>query len=276
MSTVRRQTIAIESHAPGFKLVDELRDLIADEFTDIFEAVIAHGSVATNEVIAYSDFDGLLIVKDDFWDSRKLKLFKSKSMHIILRYDPLQHHGWFLIKRSQLENYPETYLPVAVLKRSTLIYPGNRVTLEISTVQNSDFSKGLLLMIDGIEKKIKRGWNPQNVYQLKSYLSEIMLLPALYCSTKTGVAVHKGDSFSICKQWFSDSEWKAISQASQIRSNWMYQLNPIQRLLMTRPERIFRKLTQKYLAPKIPENLQLPDDFKSNLLRLIHKMKETA
>ena len=85
--------------------------------------MIVHGSVATNEVIPYSDFDGLLIVKDAFVNSKQLNQFKRASMKLILEFDPLQHHGWFQIKQSDLQNYPQYYLPFEILEHSKLMFP---------------------------------------------------------------------------------------------------------------------------------------------------------
>ncbi len=47
------------------------------------------------------------------------KKFHKETMKIIHRFDPLQHHGWFQIKASDLYDYSEVKnLPLAVIKEA--------------------------------------------------------------------------------------------------------------------------------------------------------------
>ena len=61
-----------------------IEDLISKSYEKIFHAVIVSGSVATEEIIAYSDFDGLLVVKDEYFNSPLLERFLKDSMNLIL------------------------------------------------------------------------------------------------------------------------------------------------------------------------------------------------
>ena len=118
-----------------------------------------HGSVATNDVIKYSDFDGLLIIKDQYLGSKELESFKKESMKIIYNFDPLQHHGWFQILESDLKNYPENYLPVTTLEHAKLIYPKEEsLEMQFKIDQDLDYQSGLLRILNQFEKRNAENW----------------------------------------------------------------------------------------------------------------------
>ncbi len=266
--------IAIKPYPYKNKLVSELKLLIKSQYLDLFHAVIIHGSVATNEVIKYSDFDGLLIIKDKYVNTKELKRFKSDSLKIILKFDPLQHHGWFCITKNDLNNYPEHYLPSVILKESTLLFP-RTINLVIDQPNAVNYTNGLISMIDQLELNISNKWRPRNIFQLKSFLSQIMLLPALYCSAKHGFGVLKKDSFDVAKVDFTNEEWEPIMVASRIREEWDYSLNPLQQVVMTSPNYFFRKITKKIMAPRINDQIKkmLDDTFFCKLNLLLTKIK---
>ena len=113
---------SIQPYSGEHWLIKEIQAIIEKKYRTLFHSVIIHGSIATDELINYSDFDGLLIVKDSYVNSKQLKLFKKESMKLILRFDPLQHHGWFQILESQLLDFPQSYLPHEILDYSKLLF----------------------------------------------------------------------------------------------------------------------------------------------------------
>ena len=269
--------MVIERYNGSEWLIKELRELINRKFSDLFVAVVVHGSVASDEIVSYSDFDGFLIVKDKWIGTKELALFKNESMRIILRFDPIQHHGWFEIKESDLTCYPEDYLPSIILKYSKLIFPsGSNLELNISLKENPDFNKILIPMLNQFERRIRNNWTPKNMFQLKSFMSQVMLVPSLYYSAIENKAILKRDSFDAVRTHFSKEEWSPITVATQIRNDWKYKLNPVQKIILNRPEKFFRQLTKKYFAPKVNSNFRsrLDDTFFENLGQLISKIKE--
>ena len=234
--------------------VKKIKLLIQEKYIFLFKAVIIHGSLGTNEDISFSDFDGLLIVKDNWLKSKKLSNFKKESFRIILDYDPLQHHGWFQIKESDLNNYPNNYLPLSVLRNSKLIFPEvieNNLSIQLRDFV--DYKEPLFNVLTSLEKRLAANWKPKNMFQLKSFLSQIMLIPCLFYSALNNKGIFKRESFEAVKPFFSAEEWSPIELASKARLNWKYDLNCIQKSLMVRPERIFRKLTKKILSPGIDD-----------------------
>ena len=162
--------IKIKNYKFNNKCVVEIQNLILNKYFFLFKAVIVHGSIGTNEVIPFSDFDGLIIVKDNWKNTHELKNFKKESFSIILRFDPLQHHGWFEISESDLLKYPNSYLPISVLKNSKIIYSQtNEFSLRLKLPDSIDYKKQLFLIVNSLDEKLKKKWKPKNIYQLKSH-----------------------------------------------------------------------------------------------------------
>ena len=274
---MKKRTKNLTSINDELDCIQNIRSLIKNNYEQLFIAVIIHGSIATGEVVAYSDFDGLLIVKNEFLNSKKLKEFKRLSMKFIYQFDPLQHHGWFQISQSDLKKYPQYYLPHEILDQSKLIYPKNKtMTLDIEFDEAQiDYKKSLIQLMANIDQQMKLDWKSERMYQLKSFLSKVMLLPSMYYSVINSKGVFKKHSFDLTKSFFSDEEWDCIVTATYLRTNWRFNLNPFQKIIMTQPQRIFRKITKMYIAPKIsPEILiKLDDNFFNSLNLHLTKIK---
>jgi len=276
MVTKSQYNVIIKKYHGSLALISELAKLIERDYSELFHSVIVHGSVATNEVIAYSDFDGLLVVKDSFVSSEKLVSFKNESMKLILKFDPLQHHGWFQIKESDLGDYPESYLPVSTLKHSKLIYPiVDSLNFNLDVLRTIDYKSSLEGVLNQFEARIQNQWKPSNVYELKSILSQIMLIPCLYYSAVNNDGIFKRESFNAVKENFNEKEWMPIKISSQIRLNWNISLNPLQGFLLRQSKPFLRKVVKKYLAPKIDSDIKrlLNDEFYENLSTLIKRIK---
>ena len=268
--------ISITVYEGANPLISSLHQLVNSSYPDLFLAVIVHGSIGDGNEIRYSDFDGLLIVKDEAWESPQLASFIRASQKRIFQYDPLQHHGWFMIKESDLKAYPEAYLPAVVLETSALIWPSKPMDLEIGKQASYDFQKSFDHLSDHVLSKVKRGWRPNNMYQLKSFLSEVMLLPCLFLTALDQAPIDKAQSFKASELRFPQLNWEAVKVASHIRADWEYALNPIQRFFMGRPDRFWRKVTEKKLAPGIKKGLaeKLNANFYAQLEELIKQMKQ--
>jgi hypothetical protein len=228
--------------------VKKITELVVQKYADMFYAVILHGSLATSDEIPYSDFDGLIILKDGYSNSKKLKRFITESLSIIYKFDPLQHHGWFLIQQSDLNRFPESYFPSTIFNYSRCLFPAKGITLQISLNEAYDFVTPLVSVLTSLKKKLTIN-RPANIYKLKSLLSEFMLIPALYLQAKNKRGVYKKDSFEIARVDFTKGEWEIMDRISSIRSKWNYKLPIISRLLMYVPDKRIRKITGKLLLP---------------------------
>jgi hypothetical protein len=270
-----KKRITINQFEGNCSVIEELKALIDTKYAELFIGAIVHGSVATGEIINYSDFDGLLIVNDKYISSKELLQFKKESMKIIYKFDPLQHHGWFQINEGQLQQYPQTYFPFELFEYAKLIHPSQPLNLTLQIPSDLDYKQPFFDLCQAIEHNINRGYRPKNVYQLKSLLSQIMLLPALYIQAKEKHGIFKKFSFEIVEKTFGKKLLIPILMASEIRKNWSYELNFFQRWIMNKDGRIFRKITQKLLAPRISKKTSdlLDSKFFEQLQELMDSMK---
>jgi hypothetical protein len=224
-------------------------------------SVILQGSLATDEEIAYSDFDALVVLRDSvFADARSL-LSVIDELQLLSRYltlqDPLQHHGWFVTTEKLLQNHFDDFFPVEIFKHSRLLYPDNPtlgLKLKVTREPNA-YSHQLASTIRAIEKELDSGQYVKNLYELKSTLSKFMLLPALYVQLRDGKGVYKKDSFEAARRDFSASEWKIMGEISDIRSAWKQDLSAPRRWLISFHPSWTRKVA-KHLAPAVPPRLK--------------------
>lgn len=268
------------TYNPSFrkeKIIADLSHLIQNEFPDLFLAVLAHGSVATNEQIAYSDFDGLLIVKEEFKDSTKLTNFLNKSRKMVCEFDPLQHHEWFILFENLLQDYPQNYFPVELFDYSQLIFPFESINIKLTISDKNSFQKPFEDLVLSLKKKISNQFQAKNDFQLKSYMSEIMLLPTLFLQAKYHKGVYKKDSFTLIKKEIKPNLLEPLELLSEKRILWKkVEVNFLTQKLISTQNRKTRKFAHKYLMPT--QNVKsfpcFNLDFNSKVLLLINELEQ--
>lgn len=190
---------------------------------DIYAAIV-HGSLATDDEINYSDFDALIVIKDEvFGEASRLNTVckkLSQAQRFLRLQDPLQHHGWMVLSQKALLQYDKNYLPIETLQLGKSLVGDEEVVLEWQPGPSSDIRESVRAICQSINDKLRHPKMKQSAYFLKGTLSELMLLPALWFQATQGEGIYKGDSFVRAKPAFSDKEWSAIEVASTIRSQW--------------------------------------------------------
>ena len=258
-------------------LVKRLRNLVSEKYSHLFVAVIVHGSVATDEVISYSDFDGLLILRKSLMATSNFKKFKLESSKLIEEFDPLQHHGWFVIPVEDFDNYDPRILPVDVLEYAKAVYPKEGLGLDIQLMQSPiDWHQPAANILRSVEGKMKRHYPPKGMFNLKSWLSEVMLIPALIYQAREEKGIFKKQSFSVMKNLYSPEAWRAIEIASNIRVHWHYKFWVPRKIFTSlKNKKGFKKPVRNHLAPTIPApiQLELQGGFKQALGKLIEESK---
>lgn len=208
----------------GNKKVQEIMKFLQSELSNDLKGAFLHGSLATNEGIPYSDFDGLVIIKNEvFKDKDRLisvaiKLSKAYSMMISM--DALQHHGWFVMTEKDCKNWPNNYFPPILFEYSQSLLFSNAV-IDLTYLPSIEKDKAALLRLCSSTANHLRSLTiPDNSFQLKSILSEFMLLPSLYIQYKTGKGIYKKFSFEEAAKDFTSNEWEIMNEVSAIRENW--------------------------------------------------------
>jgi hypothetical protein len=211
------------TNATVWKIADYLERNVEDEI----EGAYVHGSTATNEMIAYSDFDGVLIAKDECLASpqriKRLAFHLKVTHQMMLDLDPLQHHGWYIFSEQDLKNYPDSDFPVELFRHAkSLLNKGHHLTFYIA--QQNNYQSPFFKLSQSLLKKTSRRC-PLTLFEIKALMSEFMLLPALYIEAKYAKGIFKGDSFKAAATDFTSDEWKIMDDISFIRANWDYPVN---------------------------------------------------
>jgi len=234
--------------------------------TDLLCAV-AHGSIATDEQISYSDFDGLVIIRNEvFSNEARIKHVAehlSKSYSLMIQGDPLQHHGWFVLTEKDISNWPAYYFPPVVFNYSKSLL-NDTLQLKIqNNVSAGDSKTSLTRMAATINKTLLKHNFPDNAYQLKSLLSEFMLLPTLFMQAMTGQGIYKKQSFTEAKNHIDPEVWKVMDKISEIRSSWdinsgiVLPENPVLVTPVIKRKQISNsKLVPDYLQSKLTDQLR--------------------
>ena len=246
---------------------------------DLYGAYV-HGSLGTYEKIAYSDFDALVILRSEVFQSRNRlvsvakKLSKAKS--IMFDFDPLQHHGWFAFAEANFQDYPDHYFPHTLFKHAKSLLGKGESLLDLS-ISNSqaDMKRPFENLVDKLIRQTQNKLYPSNVYKLKGLLSEFMLLPTLYLQAKNGKGIFKKQSFPLAKLDFDQKHWEIMQEVSAMRLQWNYPLSPFKRRIMSSPSHL-RTHYVKNFAPKIPSEImvKLTPEFFSRMNKLAVLMKE--
>jgi hypothetical protein len=208
--------------------------------TDTLEDLIIHGSIADlNYIKGWSDFDSTAIIRCDVInDIQKMNELRDISMLLheeILKIDPLQHHGIQFITDKDLLIYPETYLPTVVYNSAKSL--NDNLILKFA-IRDSKFEQvaRFISTYQTFQKAVKEGKlyhhakdgiclednfkNYKNtMYQMKYYLSVIMILPSYFLNLKE-IYCTKKDSFEICKDLITPKNWEIIEKATNVRNRW--------------------------------------------------------
>lgn len=260
--------------------VQRMMSFLNEHLKEDLIGAYVHGSLGTCEGVAYSDFDALVILKDEVFESAKRLAGAARKLNhartIMLDFDPLQHHGWFVLTEKDLKFYCNAYFPVELFKYAKSLFDDKGLELEIILRESdSETREAFEKMADSIIRKIESQKYPTNTYQLKGLLSEFMLLPALYLQEKNGCGVCKKESFALARADFSSVDWSIMDEVSEIRTNWNYEISPLKKRLMCHPHVLSRYFAKNF-APKIPEKIGgiLTSEFYSRMGKLVLLMKE--
>jgi predicted nucleotidyltransferase len=257
-----------------------MMEYLARNLGDDVTGAYVHGSVGTYEETAYSDFDALVILSMDVFESpgRLIRVADRlrRAKTIMYEFDPLQHHGWFVLTEDDLSFHCEAHFPAALFRhcKSLIEDKGRRVSIA-SRDSRREIDDILKAVAGSVVDKLERGKQPENVYQLKCLTSEFMLLPALHVQRKTAAGEYKKYCFDEARRDFSPEVWQIMDEVSQLRLEWDYRLRPWQRRIATR-EHVLRDLYVRNQAPAIPGHMQarLTPDFYANMLRLAIQFRD--
>ena len=186
----------------------------------LVDNLIVHGSHGDQTSNSYSDLDMTLILDDRIFGSlpqmNKLrKWLRNDLLPAVLSVDPLQHHGPFFLWNNLIDNYLEDILPIAVYQHAWAMDSVKIGFRPLPSDTKGDAAHRSLISLQDSSKFFSRG---HTMYDMKRYLSNLMLVPALHWSD-LGTPMFKGESFEPFYEKFGSAA-NPIKVASDLRQKW--------------------------------------------------------
>ena len=187
----------------------------------LVENLIVHGSYGDWTCTSYSDLDLTLLLEDTLLQAprrmtRLRKWLRNELLPVVLSVDPLQHHGPFFLWQNLTDNYPEDILPVTAYRHAWAMEP---VELCFQPLPFPDYRRHAALRtanrLNEAVSYFNRGFT---MYSMKRYLSNLMLIPTLYCGD-AGTPMFKAQSFNPFYKEFGPAALP-IRAASALRQDW--------------------------------------------------------
>jgi hypothetical protein len=239
--------------------VRALVDGLAPLRTDLHSAWL-HGSLGSDEVVPYSDVDALVILRDaaatDPVRLRRLARVLTGLRRAMQAFDPVQHHGWFVLTEADLREHCQAYFPHELFAHARQLVPAAPLAFELAMRDSTAEYHAAFSNLARALRGTLPGPPPRDLYQLKDTLSRLLVLPALYLQARDGTAVWKKFSFEQAARDFDGAIWAVMDDVSALRAAWPspLPLGRLQRALLVNVV-ARRRLVLPWAAPAIPPPL---------------------
>ncbi|QKJ22272.1 nucleotidyltransferase domain-containing protein [Poseidonibacter lekithochrous] len=222
--------------------INDINKFIIGNNLEQFADFILFGSLATDDFVKeFSDIDMVCFIKDSVFESPYSFNFFQEKMYqlngLLLRIDPLQNHGVFIVLPYEKLNYKESLnIPLEVLTKGILL-GSKKKTIELLVNNDSSFQDSKKYLSDYIKLVQKEMLNANNSYRFyRDFLHRVYLLPALYLQDK-GRYCYKKDSFSLINNY---NGFDVISKLCNFYDDKFYK------------SRIYRKIIPSFLFKRYP------------------------
>jgi len=192
---------------------------------EFFDLVII-GSYADHTQTPFSDIDGVVIIKPESFKSYKnFRELKKKLDLIAIEYqriDPLQHHSHWIIFEQELKEYEQSQMPITTLRDAISI--GKDTIVQLSEGDKSKTNSNLKNILgyqirDCLDYSKKLFQNGLSLYELKSFISSLSLMPALYYQLKNKF-IRKEVAIKKIEKELDRECLKALKFTSELRRKW--------------------------------------------------------
>jgi|TARA_B100001971_G_scaffold25016_1_gene19484 predicted nucleotidyltransferase len=233
----------------GIEWVKKLDEIIRDiKIQNIVKDIIIHGSYGDGTYTNFSDIELTVVLNDRFENDeiarkRLLKWIRQFINPFIIKLDPLQHHGVFLLWPNLMENYNECILPILAYDNSWSIN-GSVLKFSRSVEIDKNTQKNRMLMT--INKLLMPDADffqfGIHMYSIKRLISNYLMLIPLYYQSQ-GIAISKKQAISEIIQNGPSSVINAINIASELRRIW------------PKTPAIYGNIRQKIIKNNIPNGM---------------------
>ena len=185
------------------------------------------GSIGSKDPLPYSDLDCLIILPSlDNWDLNNMvdlkQLYRTINYYAYM-FDPLQHHGAFVLTETELINGFSSFYPMNLMDKAWG-YGRDHYFSSSYNIQN----KGRMNFINNNQFLRRMNYQqelPNSLYNLKYILSSIFLMPVYYYNAKSKFYCKKNSIEKIIKS--DDTIGNNLNWISKFRRNWQSSSFPI-------------------------------------------------
>ncbi len=195
---------------------ERITPALSSEFSELSGTLVLMGSLADGTATGYSDVDIAYFPPDEEFVGSfgKIRRALTGAARVILSFDHLQHHGIFVIPESLARN--RSPLPPSAFHGAVVLRGRNEITTGgwgASRWTNLEpIIKKCLSLAENPRKR------PLNLYGIKLFLSQLMLLPSLFLLAVSR-DVPKPESFALIREMFPE-DCVALDLATKIRASW--------------------------------------------------------
>ncbi len=218
------QNFSIDNYTGKNTIVENIKLILNQYNLDSLYAAIVHGSISTNEIVNYSDFDGIIIIDElNIKSVHELKLLRQLIIRTemdMLKVDALQHHGWQIILKSEMMNYNDSNLPLLLMQKGKSLFNATTTLHFNINLNNQNYKIGFYNIKKSIVKKIASGEYNNNFYSFKNFISELLLIPALYYQALNDEPIFKKDSFVWIENNLENKYNSIFVDLSLLRATW--------------------------------------------------------
>ena len=272
--------VKVEPYSENHPFVHQLHGVVNGKLKESLVGAYVHGSLGTGEEINYSDFDALLILRDSVFETAQqltqVSLDILNAQKILTDYDPLQHHGFFVMSQTDLRYYPDSVFPTPLFGHAkSLIQAGEELKLLIPNVRESAM-RPLVSMLDAIERKAKQPHLMTNLFEVKLFLSQLMLVPCLFLQAMD-CPIFKRESFAMALKHLDKGAWRAVDVASTLRRDWPRVENWVaSRVVRSIPNPFLTTIYQKKIGIAVPKIIEekLTAEFFESSLELVRAIRK--
>ncbi len=213
--------VELQSLKSTNQITKELQDLCNNYNFEKSIMLSVFGSIATEEITNYSDFDGVLIYDEEKFINHisiiNLKRLIEKINLTAHLQDSLQHHRILVFGKHEMIKKSDDVINNLITESKVI-----NGTSEISLNKHSkaDYGSSLKKLVHSIQKKMIQEHLWENQYFFKNMLSELLLLPCSYLQCQNKKYISKKDSFEAIKSVLQPNELALISKLEDIRKNW--------------------------------------------------------
>ncbi len=214
-------SIELETLKSNDTLNKELKGICNNYNFDESITLAVFGSMASEELTNYSDFDGVLIYNEEKFINPisiiKLKRLIEKINLTAHLQDSLQHHIILVIGKLELIKKSDEVIN-NLITESKVIYGTSEINLNKNS--KADYGRSLTKLVHSIQKKMIQEHLWENQYFFKNMVSELLLLPCTYLQCQNKKYIRKKDSFEAIKSKIQPDELAIINKLENIRNNW--------------------------------------------------------